>query len=89
MPAEIAKKLADTQRDFVYLKRQLPPEQAAKVVALDVPGISLQREYRRYYPGGEFVAHLIGFTDVDDKGQEGLELAFEDELGGQGRAAAA
>ena len=81
--AELAKKLADTKREFVYIKRHLPPEEAAKVLALDVPGISLQREYRRYYPGGEFFAHLVGFTDVDDKGQEGLELALEDELAGK------
>ncbi len=81
--AEIAKKLADTKREFVYIKRHMPPEEAAKVLALDVPGISLQREYRRYYPGGEFFAHLVGFTDVDEKGQEGLELALEEELAGK------
>ena len=81
--AEIAKKLADTKREFVYIKRHMPPEEAAKVLALDVPGISLQREYRRYYPGGDFFAHLVGFTDVDGKGQEGLELALEDELAGK------
>ena len=82
-PAEISKKLADTKREFVYIKRHLPPEEAAKVLALDVPGVSTQREYRRYYPGSEFVSHLIGFTDVDDKGQEGLELALESELAGK------
>lgn len=81
--AELAKKLADTKREFIYIKRHLPPEEAAKVVALDIPGISLQREYRRYYPGGDFFAHLVGFTDVDDKGQEGLELALEEELAGK------
>ncbi len=82
-PAEINRKIADTKREFVYIKRHLPPEEAAKVLALDVPGISAQREYRRYYPGSEFVSHLIGFTDVDDKGQEGLELALESELAGK------
>ena len=82
-PTELAKKLADPQRDFVYLKRHLPPEDAAKVMALGVPGISLQREYRRYYPGGELFSHLVGFTDVDDKGQEGLELALESEIAGK------
>lgn len=81
--AEIAKKIADTRREFVYIKRHLPPEEAAKILALDVPGISVQREYRRYYPGGEFFAHLVGFTDIDDKGQEGLELALEEELAGK------
>jgi cell division protein FtsI (penicillin-binding protein 3) len=81
--AELSRKLADDRRDFVYLKRQLPPEEAAKVVALGLPGIFLQREYRRYYPAGEVTSHLIGFTDVDGKGQEALELAFERELAGQ------
>jgi cell division protein FtsI (penicillin-binding protein 3) len=80
---EMQKRLADTHRDFVYLKRHLPPEQAQKVVELDVPGIFLQREYRRYYPGSEYFAHLIGFTDIDDQGQEALELAFNDQLAGK------
>jgi cell division protein FtsI (penicillin-binding protein 3) len=80
---ELKRRLADTKREFVYLKRQLPPEQAAKIVELNVPGLFLQREYRRYYPAGEVTAHLIGFTDVDDKGQEALELAFEQRLAGK------
>ena len=80
---ELKRRLADTKREFVYLKRQLPPEQAAKIVELNVPGLFLQREYRRYYPAGEVTAHLIGFTDVDDKGQEALELAFQSELTGK------
>ncbi len=67
----------------MYLKRLLPPEQAAKVVELNVPGIFLQREFRRYYPAGEVMAHLIGFTDIDDKGQDALELAFEGSLTGK------
>ena len=66
--AELKRRLADNKREFVYLKRQLPPEQAAKVVELSIPGLFLQREYRRYYPAGEVMAHLIGFTDIDDKG---------------------
>ena len=81
--AEIEKRLADTRREFVYLKRMLPPEQAAKVVELNIPGVFLQREYRRYYPGREYTAHLIGYTDVDDKGQEALELAFDEQLAGK------
>ncbi|HXF67166.1 MAG TPA: penicillin-binding protein 2 [Burkholderiales bacterium] len=81
--AELERKLADTRREFIYLKRQLPPEDAARVVALGIPGIFLQREYRRYYPAGEVTAHLIGFTDVDDRGQEALELAFEHTLAGR------
>ena len=83
--AELQRRLADTKREFVYLKRQLPPEQAAKVVELNIPGVFLQREYRRYYPAGEVMAHLIGFTDIDDNGQEALELAFESTLDRQAR----
>jgi cell division protein FtsI (penicillin-binding protein 3) len=82
-PEEVKSRLTDTSREFVYIKRQLPPEQAAKVVKLGIPGVSLQREYRRYYPGGEVTSHLIGFTDVDDNGQEGIELALQAQLGGR------
>lgn len=69
-------------RDFVYIKRQLDPETAARVARLDIPGISLDREFRRYYPAGEVTAHIVGFTNVDDVGQEGLELAYNDWLKG-------
>ena len=79
----VKSRLSDTGRDFVYLKRLLPPEQAAKIMRLEIPGVSLQREYRRYYPDGDVTAHLLGFTDLDDNGQEGLELAFQEELGGK------
>jgi len=82
-PAEIKKKLSDTSRDFVYLKRHLPPEQARKISEVGIPGVALRREYRRYYPGGEATSHLLGFTDVDDNGQEGLELAMQAQLGGK------
>ena len=81
--SELDKKLADATRDFVYLKRQLPPETADAVAALRLPGIHQHREFRRYYPGGEVTAHVIGFTGVDDAGQEGLELAFQQHLGGK------
>jgi len=79
---ELRQKLGDASRDFVYLKRQIAPETADKVAKLDVEGIYQQREYRRYYPGGEVTAHLVGFTGVDGTGQEGMELAFESSLGG-------
>jgi cell division protein FtsI (penicillin-binding protein 3) len=69
-------------REFVYLKRQLEPE-LAQAVAAGVDGVYLQREYHRYYPAGEVVSHLVGFTDIDDQGQEGLELAYQDWLGAQ------
>ncbi|HMK13447.1 MAG TPA: penicillin-binding protein 2 [Burkholderiales bacterium] len=81
--AEISKRLHETGREFVYLKRHLSPEDAAKVVQLKIPGVFLQREYRRYYPAGEVMAHLLGYTDVDDNGQEGLELAYQDWLAGK------
>ena len=81
--ADLQRKLEDSRREFVYLKRQLPPEQAAKIVELNIPGVFLQREFRRYYPAGEVLAHIIGFTNVDDKGQEAMELAFEDKLRGE------
>jgi cell division protein FtsI (penicillin-binding protein 3) len=82
-PEELQRRLADTRREFVYLKRQLPPEEAARVVALGIRGVFLQREYRRYYPAGEVMAHIIGFTDIDGNGQEALELAFDDTLAGR------
>ncbi len=69
-------------REFVYLKRQLEPEFARRVAA-DVDGVYLQREYHRYYPAGEVVSHLVGFTDIDDQGQEGLELVYDDWLRAQ------
>ena len=79
----LQRRLADGEREFVYLKRQLPPDVAAKVVALNLPGVFLQREYRRYYPAGDVAAHVIGFTSVDDSGQEGIELAYQDWLAGK------
>jgi len=69
-------------REFVYLKRQLEPG-FARAVASDIEGVYLQREYHRYYPAGEVVSHLVGFTDIDDQGQEGLELAYQDWLSAQ------
>jgi cell division protein FtsI (penicillin-binding protein 3) len=81
-PRELARKLSDADREFVYLKRQIPPEAAARVAALGIPGIHQQNEYRRYYPGGETMAHVVGFTGVDDAGQEGIELAQQQLLAG-------
>jgi cell division protein FtsI (penicillin-binding protein 3) len=73
-------------KEFLYLKRHLNPEQAEEVLALELPGISVQREYRRYYPASEVTGHLVGFTDIDDQGQEGLELAFNHWLAGESGA---
>ena len=82
-PSELSRKLSNSEREFVYLKRRLPPEHAAKVMQLGIPGVFMQREYRRYYPDGEVTAHLVGFTGVDDKGQEGMELVFHNWLSGK------
>jgi cell division protein FtsI (penicillin-binding protein 3) len=79
---ELQARLPDTQRD-VFLKRQLPPQQAERIVRLGIPGVYLEREYRRYYPAGEVMSHVIGFTGVDDKGKEALEYAFESTLAGK------
>ena len=79
---ELQKKLDDPARDFVYLKRQVSPDTADAIAALGLKGIYQHREFRRYYPGGEVTAHLVGFTGVDDSGQEGIELAFQSHLAG-------
>ncbi len=74
-------------RHFVWLRRRLPPAEARRVMALarekGLRGLQVLREYRRYYPDGEIFAHVVGFTDVDERGQEGLELAWEKELAGR------
>jgi cell division protein FtsI (penicillin-binding protein 3) len=80
---ELKRKLGDPSRDFVYLKRQISPETADAIDALKLDGIHHHREFRRYYPGGEVTAHVVGFTGVDDAGQEGVELAFQSTLGGK------
>ena len=79
---EINRKLA-AERDFVYVKRQLPPDLADRITALKLPGIHQKNEYRRYYPSGEVMAHMVGFTGVEDTGQEGIELAFNSQLSGK------
>ncbi len=70
-------------REFVYLRRQMSPTAAQVVLDLDIPGINGQREFKRYYPSGEVTAHVLGFTNIDDHGQEGLELAYDDWLSGK------
>lgn len=73
-------------KEFLYLKRHLSPDQAHATMALKLPGVNVIREYRRYYPAGEVAGHLVGFTSVDDDGQEGLELAFNHWLSGESGA---
>lgn len=71
------------KREFAYIRRGLSPEVSNKLKALSIPGFYLQEEYRRYYPEGEIMAHVLGFTNVDDKGQEGLELTYNNWLQGE------
>ena len=70
-------------REFVYLKRHLAPQDAKKILALNVPGINSVREYKRYYPAAQVTGHVVGFTNIDNEGQEGLELVFNDQLKGR------
>ncbi len=80
---EIERKLTRRlDKEFVWLERRLPPADAEKIRALELPGVFLQREYRRFYPSSEVSAHVLGFTNIDDIGQEGLELAYNDWLQG-------
>ncbi|WP_127477881.1 peptidoglycan D,D-transpeptidase FtsI family protein [Sulfurivermis fontis] len=82
-PRALEQLLAKRQeREFVYLRRHITPELAQQVMALEIPGVALQREYRRYYPAGEVFAHVVGFTNIDDVGQEGMELLYNDWLKG-------
>ena len=76
---ELKRKL-NSDKSFVFLQRQLPPETGERVAALKLPGIGQDKEYRRFYPSGEMTAHIVGFTGVDDKGLEGVELAFQNQL---------
>jgi cell division protein FtsI (penicillin-binding protein 3) len=74
---------SNLDREFLYLARHLQPAEAEQIKALGIPGVYTSREYRRYYPAGEVTGHLLGFTNVDDTGQEGLELAFDHWLAGE------
>ncbi|MBC3872403.1 peptidoglycan D,D-transpeptidase FtsI family protein [Undibacterium flavidum] len=80
--ADLRKKLV-SDRQFVYLKRQAEQPLVDKVLALGITGIKTEKEYKRFYPEGEVMAHVVGFTNVEDKGQEGIELASEKNLAGK------
>ena len=80
-PQALARKLGSG--DFVFLARQLPPEAAERIAQLKIKGINDQNEYRRFYPGGETLSHILGFTGDQDAGQEGIELAQQEWLGGK------
>ena len=74
---------SNLDREFLYLARHMQPAEAARIKALGIPGVYALREYRRYYPSGEVTGHVLGFTSIDDAGQEGLELAFDHWLAGE------
>jgi cell division protein FtsI (penicillin-binding protein 3) len=78
---DLRKKL-DSDRSFVYLKRQVEHETADKIVKLGIEGIQTRKEYKRFYPEGEVMAHVVGFTNVEDAGQDGMELAAQKTLAG-------
>jgi cell division protein FtsI (penicillin-binding protein 3) len=81
---ELARRVtSNLEREFLYLARHMQPAEAQKIRALEIPGVYLMREYRRYYPAGEVTGHILGFTSIDDEGQEGLELAFDHWLAGE------
>ncbi|MDT8397170.1 MAG: penicillin-binding transpeptidase domain-containing protein [Pseudomonadales bacterium] len=75
--------IANASREFLYIKRRIPPADAQKILDLKIPGVYSREEYRRYYPLGEVAAHIVGLTDADDAGQEGLELSYDDWLKGK------
>lgn len=81
--ADIKARLANVDKNFVYIKRQVAPDVAEKIRQLKVPGIHLQDEVRRFYPEGDMTAHVLGFTNIEDRGIEGIELTFNDALSGQ------
>ncbi|MGH8443415.1 MAG: peptidoglycan D,D-transpeptidase FtsI family protein [Nevskiaceae bacterium] len=83
-PGELRKFLnARREKHFVYLRRHMNPAEAQRVMALKAPGVFTQREYRRYYPAGEVAGHVVGFTDIDGRGQEGMEAALDAPLAGR------
>ncbi len=79
--ADLRKKL-DSDRNFVYLKRQVEQDTADKIVKLGIAGIETRKEYKRFYPEGEVMAHVVGFTNVEDAGQDGMELGSQKTLAG-------
>lgn len=82
-PASVLRRIkANSKREFLYVKRHLSPEAAEAVLANELPGVYGMTEYRRFYPEGEVTSHLLGFTNLDDSGQEGLELALDEKLRG-------
>ncbi len=82
-PAELARRLENEDKTFVWLKRQVEESVAQEIMALKIKGVYQRKEYKRQYPEGEAAAHVVGFTNVEDSGQEGIELAYNKELSGR------
>ncbi len=82
-PDKLKQRLQTRKKGELSVQRPLTPDQAARVAAMGVPGLYLRREYRRYYPAADVAAHVVGFTNVDDLGQEGVERAYQDWLAGK------
>ena len=82
-PAELDKKLKDDEKTFVWLRRQVDEPVVKEILALNIKGIYHIKEYKRLYPEGEAAAHIVGFTNVEDQGQEGVELVFQKQLAGK------
>lgn len=82
-PKQLSRKIVDGEnKEFLYLQRQLPPPLTKKIKALKIPGVNFQNEFKRYYPDSDSISQLIGFTNIDDQGLEGIELAYQDWLKG-------
>ena len=81
--SELNKKLAENDKTFVWLKRQVDDSIGKQIAAMDLQGVYLRKDYKRQYPEGEAAAHVVGFTNVEDIGQEGIELAFNKDLSGR------
>lgn len=84
-PKQLSRKIVNAEkesREFLYLQRQLPPALSKEIAALKIPGVNFQKEFKRYYPDSDSISQLLGFTNVDDQGLEGIELAYQDWLRG-------
>lgn len=82
-PKELSRKIVNAERrEFLYLNRQLPPTLSKKIAALKIPGVNFQKEFKRYYPESDSISQLLGFTNIDDHGLEGIELGYQDWLMG-------
>ncbi|RUR11954.1 penicillin-binding protein 2 [Legionella sp. km772] len=82
-PKELSRKIVHNEsKGFLYLQRQLPPPLSKKIAKLKIPGVNLQQEFKRYYPESDSISQLLGFTNIDDQGLEGIELAYQDWLMG-------